>query len=139
MSIARLKKQIEKDVADAMAKVFAKYDIEVDRVIESPNEFSNLGFIGQDIVDTGRLLKSKVITIGTFNGMWEWAPISPENGFPYGPAVHEGFLAWGKKFIPGRPWDVRAAQNIDPVQIVVNVLNSKGYRVKIKQNNISLL
>lgn len=130
-------KKLKKDLKE---KVFpdlvARYDLESDRVIEDPNEFANLGFVDQDIIDTGRLLKSKIIEPqGSLSIRFSWDPVSPENGYRYASAVWWGFSAWGKKFIPGRPWSDRAAYNIDPVNSTAKHLQKLGYDAKVVRDD----
>lgn len=143
--VAAYKKDLIRQIKDAMGEVYAEYNVEVDRVIESENEFADLGFVNQDIVDTMRLLNSKVVLTQEDLGaiitimIVTWAPISPENGFPYGPAVWRGFFAWGRKFIEGRHWDTRAAKNIDVTRNFVNKLRRRGVNAKVVFDNISSL
>ena len=134
-------KQLRKDLKE---KVFpdlvSRYDIESDRVIEDENEFSNLGFVNQDIIDTGRLLKSKIIEPqGDLSMRFSWDPVSPENGEHYASAVWWGFHAWGNKFIPGRPWSDRAAHNIDPVNSVAKHLTKLGYNAKVVRDDTRVI
>jgi len=138
-NLKALTDQIKKDVTAARATAIAKIDIELDRVIESESEFSDLGFISQDIVDTGRLRDSKVISANPNGVTFTYAPVSPENGYPYAPAVFNGFFAWGKKYIPGRPWTLRAVRNENPVTNVKAALEEMGYGVRIVNNGIDML
>ena len=130
---SKLLKRLKKDVKKIYADAIAKYNLEVDRVIEDPNEFANLGFLEQDIVDTGRLRDSKIIeTQGELSTRFSWDPIDPETGYHYASAVFWGFNAYGgSKFIPGRPWSERAVYNIDPVNYISDRLKKKGYNAKV--------
>lgn len=128
--------QIKKDVAEARGVAIAKIDAELDRVIESEDEFSDLGFISQDIIDSGRLLDSKVISANPNGVTFTYDPVSPENGYHYGAAVYLGFFAWGKKYIPGRPWTIRAMKNENPTINLAIALEEMGYRVTIKSDGI---
>lgn len=137
--------KLRSDIKDVMSEIIALYDIEVDRVIQSLNEFAELGFTEQDIVDSARLLNSKkldtiedqgsTVTRTTFT----WDPISPENGFPYAPAVWAGFFAWGRKFIPGRKWDLRAAKNTAIALEFVSRMRKRGWDAQLIFENISTL
>jgi hypothetical protein len=127
---------IKKDVKEAFGVAIARLDAEMDRVIVDENEFSDLGFLGQDIVDTGRLRDSKVINANPNGVTFSYDPVSPENGFHYGAAVWLGFWAFGKKYIPGRPWTIRAAINESPVVNMADELEKMGYNVKIKYDGI---
>jgi len=138
-NIKDLARQITKDVNEAHGKAVAKVDVELDRVIESLDEFSDLGFIDHDIVDTGRLRDSKVITAKPNSVTFTYAPVSPENGYPYAPAVFHGFFAWGKKYIPGRPWTVRAVKNENPTGNIAIALEEMGYGVTVKNDGVQLL
>ena len=87
-------KRNEKGINDLKAKIreafgapMAVLDIEYDDVIESEVAFSDLGFVGQDIVDTARFLKSKTLTVREDSVVWSWNPKSPENGYPYAAAL----------------------------------------------------
>lgn len=128
--------QIKKDVSEARGVAIAKLDIELDRVIESEKEFSDLGFISQDIVDTGRLRDSKVISANPNGVTFSYDPVSPDNGYHYGNAIFFGFFAWGKKYIPGRPWTIRAVKNEDPVLNMANFLEDLGYQVTINYDGV---
>ncbi len=131
---------IESIVEECFGEVAAEIEAESDRVIESLTEFADLGFEGQDIIDTGRLLNSKFVTATNKSIKLTWNPRDPETGFPYAPAVVKGFFAYGgNKFIPGRNFPVRAVQNIDPVNSLAEKLRAKGLKVRVKSNNISLL
>lgn len=128
--------KIKQDVEDASATAIAKVNVELDRVIESLDEFSDLGFVSQDIVDTGRLRDSKIITANPNGVTFSYAPVSPENGYPYAPAVYLGFFAWGKYWVEGRPWTLRAIKNENPTVNLVNALTDKGYNVNIKYDGV---
>jgi hypothetical protein len=99
-------------IREAFGATMAVLDIEYDDVIESEVVFSDLGFVGQDIVDTARFLKSKTLTVRQDSVVWEWNPKSPETGYPYAAALYTGFWAFGKKYIPGRPWADRAIERV---------------------------
>lgn len=105
---------------ESFADVVGALDSEFIAVISDPNEFSDLGFTEQDIIDTGRFKDSQVVSEtrddGNVQVRWSWSPTSPENGYKYAPALHFGYNAWGKKWIPGRPWTTRAVRRINPVQ-----------------------
>ena len=128
--------QLKKDVAEARGVAIAKVNLELDRVIESEGEFSDLGFIDQDIIDTGRLRDSKVISANPNGVTFSYDPVSPENGYHYGAAIFFGFFAWGKKYIPGRPWTIRAIKNENPTINMASYLEDMGYQVTIRQDGI---
>lgn len=114
-----IKKAISNKVEESVAIIHAEYNVIVDQVIESLSEFADLGFDGQDIIDTGRLLNSKTIeTSGSIDtelvAEWEWDPIDPESGHHYARAVYYGFFAFGRHYVPGRPWARRAMENLNP-------------------------
>ena len=118
--IAKLKKAI----ADSFANVVAQMDAEYTKVIESDTEFADLGFSGQDIVDTGRFRDSQIVNSRTVGGVtvveWSWNPQDPDTGYHYAAALYSGFNAYGKKWIPGRPWTERAIANVDPFQLFID-------------------
>ncbi len=143
--VAQYERELRSIVKEAMGEVYAEYNVEVDRVIESLNEFADLGFIDQDIIDTGRFLNSKLITTREDIGRLitemevEWSPQSPDNGAYYAPYLWRGYFAWGKKFIQGRHFDTRAAKNIDVTRNFVEKLRQKGVKAEIIFDNTSSL
>lgn len=131
--------ELEQLIANAFADVVADYNQFVDEVIESQDEFSDRGFTGQDIVDTGRLRDSKVVEDTDINQVtFSWEPHSPDNGFPYAPAVWAGFRPFGgKTFVPGRHWPERAAVKLGEVgvtQYLVDKLKEQGLEAEVIQN-----
>lgn len=135
LNLKQLYKRIEKDITESFAEVQTAIDIETDRVIESSDEFSDLGFTDQDIVDTGRLLNSKVVESKEREIKFSWNPVDPESGAAYAGYVWTGFSA-GNKYIPGRKWDLRAVSNVKPAKILSEELEKKGYNVtKVEDNN----
>lgn len=112
--------QVLKAVEEGFGDAVAALDKEYIDVIEDPNEFGDLGFRNQDIVDTGRFRDSqKVIETRTAHGVdvkWHWNPVDPETGLHYAPHLYTGF-AVGPKWIPGRPWPERAVKRADPGKI----------------------
>lgn len=133
----KLLKQIKKDVEQSFGVAIAKVNVELDRVIESGSEFADLGFSGQDIIDSERLKDSKVVSSSPNSVTFTYEPKSPENGYPYAPAVYEGFFAWGRKYIPGRPWTDRAVFNENPVKNMAFYLDNLGYNVTIVRDGIT--
>ena len=113
--------QVLKAVEEGFGDAVAALDKEYVDVIEDPNEFGDLGFRNQDIVDTGRFRESqKVIEERTEHGVevkWHWNPVDPESGYQYAPALYAGYSAFGKKWIPGRPWPERAVKRVDPGKV----------------------
>lgn len=111
--------KIKTAAKEALDDYSLNLDIEFRKVISDTNAFSNLGFINQDIIDTGRLKDSqKVTTTPSLSGdkvtkVWEWDPVSPETGRHYAGDVFVGFYAFGKKWIPGRDWPNKAFENLD--------------------------
>lgn len=131
--------QVNAAINEAFAEVIAVVNEEFDAVISSEDEFGDLGFVGQDIIDTGRLLNSKQVNVENGRAEWSWNPTSPDTGVPYAAAVRNGFFAFGRKYIPGRHWDTRAIKRADPVSLLVDELEKRGIDAKVKQNNIDLL
>lgn len=105
--------ELKSKIRDAFGATMGVLDIEFDDVIESDTAFADLGFVGQDIVDTTRFLKSKVLITGQDFARWEWNPKSPKNGYPYAAALYTGFLAFGKYPVAGRPWTDRAVERVN--------------------------
>ena len=129
-------KHLEKDVAEARGQAIATYDAELDRVIQSPDEFSDLGFDGQDIIDTSRLFDSKVISANPDGVTFSYDPVDPETGYHYAAAVFYGFFAYGRKYIPGRRWTIRALKNENPVVNMVTSLKAMGYNARVVSDQI---
>ena len=123
-------------IQDCFADVMATLNQEFDDVISDEMAFSDIGFVGQDIIDSSRLLNSKTVEANPLSVSWQWNPRSPENGFPYAKAVREGFFAFGKKYIPGRQWDIRALERVDPVDLLAQKLANKGFDVTVDKNFI---
>ena len=126
-------------IKEAFGDLVADYNEWVDAVIESPDMFSDRGFVDHDIVDTGRLLNSKEVDAKDTEATFLWEPHSPLNGFPYAPAVWTGFYAWGDKrnYIPGRHWPERAATTLNDVgvtQAFVEKLKDLGLEATIVKN-----
>lgn len=121
--------KIKSAISDSFADVAASLDTKFIEVIESDTEFADLGFNGQDIVDTGRFRDSQVVQetrVGDFVAVhWHWNPADPETGYHYAPALYSGFHAYGKKWIPGRPWTDRAVQHTDPFKLFVKGVKAR--------------
>ncbi len=135
------KTQLKKAVKRAMAKTSIEYIKEVDKTIKSTTEF----IPGQDIIDTGNLLRSLQASIKQDSGRiiiqyaYKWAPVNPKNGFAYAVAVWMGYFAFGRKFIPPRPWDTRAAKNLRVVHRFATNLKAEGVKVTRVVSNLSSL
>lgn len=135
------KKQLKKAVKNAMKKTSVAYIKEVDKTIKSTTEF----IPGQDIIDTGNLLRSLEVSVKQDTGRiiiqyaYKWAPVNPKNGFAYAVAVWMGFFAFGRKFIPPRPWDTRAAKNLKVVNKFAANLKAEGVKVTKVVSNINSL
>lgn len=126
-------------INEAFGNLVADYNEWVDAVIESPDMFSDRGFVDHDIVDTGRLLNSKEVDVKDNSATFSWEPHSPNNGFAYAPAVWTGFYAWGDKrnYVPGRHWPERAATTLNDVGITesfVEKLKTAGVKARIVKN-----
>lgn len=133
---------IRRRIEDAWAEVVAQLTEEYLRVIEDPNEFSDLGFNDQDIIDTGRFRDSMTIDVQTKDGeivvVWDWDPVDPETGEHYASSLYLGFVA-GQSYIPGRPWVDRAIKNIDPVQLLQAELSKRGIHARVISNQTTVL
>ncbi len=135
------KKQLKKAVKRAMAKTAVEYTKQVDKTIKSTTEF----IPGQDIIDTGNLLRSLEISVRQDSGRmivqyaYKWAPINPKTGFAYAVAVWTGFFAFGRKFIPPRPWDTRTAKRMRVVHLFAMNLEIEGVKVIRVVSNLDSL
>lgn len=133
--IRLFRSKIEKQ---AWGNVIATLDDEMDAVIEDPTEFAELGFINQDIVDTGRLLNSKLVFSEGKKTRWEWDPVDPDTGEHYAAGVINGFYAYkGTKWVPGRDWVARAIERVNPGQAFAAELKIVGFaKAKFKKKLI---
>lgn len=130
--------QIKKDSQECFAEVAAEINEECDRVISSLTEFD--GFLGEDIILSGRMLNSKIVDATDTKVNISWDAKDPDTGFPYPIAIVNGFFAFGgNKYIEGRNFPVRAVQNVDPVNTFADKMRKKGYKVTVKSNNVALL
>ena len=130
--------EIEQLIQEAFGQTIADYNVYVDEIIESTEEFGDSGFSGQDIVDTGRLRDSKIIDAQPNLVSLEWTPKDPDSGFGYGPAVWAGFHPYGReKFVPGRHWPERAAKKLNGEGITkafVTYLQQQGLNAEVVSN-----
>lgn len=117
---------------ESWAEVVAALEVEMEETITDPNAFPELGFVDQDIVDTGRLRDSQKVNVKDRKVSFAWDPHSPENGYAYAPAVYSGFLAFGKKWIPGRRWPEKAVDRLDVPEVLRGKLVARKIKVKVK-------
>ncbi len=129
--------EIDKILAEAFANLVEVLTDEFTVVIEEIGAFPQMP--NSDIIDTGRLRDSIIIDTDNYKTKWEWGPRNPDNGYPYAPAVYSGFLAYGKKPIPGRHWPEKAMKRVDPVSAFSAELELMGIKVSIVENNANLL
>lgn len=120
-------KKLKDDVINGFSDIQSKLVEEVDSVIETPGIFDS--FPDSDIVDTGRLRDSKIVDSKPLSLEMSWQPKSPKNGYSYAPAVWSGFYAYGRKYIPGRQWDLLAVDNIEIANYMAKILERKGYEI----------
>lgn len=128
-------------IVESFAAVIETLNDEYDAVIEDLNEFADLGFVDWDIVDTGRLRDSKQLDVrteanGDLNATWDWNPHDPETGYPYAAAVYSGFNAYGKRYIPGRPWPERAIKRVDIPKALSAEMKLRGVPAKVRKKVI---
>ena len=131
--VTRLKAKIR----EAYAEVISTLNDEFDEVISDPNEFNDLGFYDQDIIDTERFLKSKMLNVQSsgerLTAFWIWDPVDPETGYHYGAALYTGFMAYGRKWIPGRPWVERAIARVNPTKALHAEMRARGVGASIRK------
>jgi hypothetical protein len=100
-----------------------------DRVIQDPWEFADLGFLDQDIVDTGRLHNSKIVETVDEGDLvsvrYVWNPINPEDGRAYAGDVFLGFTSYAGNFIPGRDWPNRSEEKLNTREHFVETLKAE--------------
>lgn len=132
--------QLKAKIRESFGEVVSTLNDEYDAVIEDPNEFSNLGFYDQDIIDTGRFLDSKILNVQTVGdrvtAYWIWNPKDPETGYHYAAALYVGFMAYGKKWIPGRPWVDRAVERVDPTKALHAEMRARGIPAQVRRKYI---
>lgn len=124
--------ELKGKIREAFGSTMGVLNQEFDDVIESEVAFADLGFNGQDIVDTGRFLDSKVISGSQDMVRWEWNPRNPDNGYQYAAALYAGFMAFGKKYVPGRPWTDRAIENVNLPEWLNYELDQMGIKSKFE-------
>lgn len=131
-------KQIEKAIDDSWAEVVAALDVEYTRVIEDDNEFSDLGFTDQDMVDSGEFRDGQTVDVKARRALWRWAPINPKNGYCYAAALYYGFYAFGdqERYVEGRPWVSRAIRNIGVLVRFATELEKRGLKTRIVRQNV---
>jgi len=119
---------IKLKIKDSFGQTVATLDKVQDQVIKDPLEFADLGFLDQDIVDTGRLHNSKIVeTIDEGNLVsvrYVWNPIDPEDGRAYAGDVLVGFTSYAGNFVPGRDWPNRAAEKLNTYAFFVETLKA---------------
>ena len=124
-AIAKLKDTTKESFGDTIAAL----DEELEKVIEDPNAFADRGFKDWDIVDTGRLRDSQVVSVSSnaeiTTAFWRWNPIDPETKRHYAGDVFAGFVSFSGNWIPGRNWPERAVERLDPFNFFVNSLRRK--------------
>jgi len=125
--IATLNRAIEEAWADVIAELY----LEFTKVIEDPEAFAHLGFLDQDIVDTGRFRDSQTVQVIKGKATFNWAPRSP-TGYVYAWALYHGFMAWGRKWVPGRPWVEEACDRVDIPKAFQAALARRGIKARIK-------
>lgn len=123
--INRIKEIIEESFEDSIEALSEAQD----DLINDPFGFSDLGFINQDIVDSGQLRDSKKIEKrkqgDDIEVKFSWAPVAPETGEIYAADVFVGFYSFSGKFIPGRDWPNRSAEKIDILGHFKNGIQSR--------------
>lgn len=132
---AAIERLIKKRILEAWAEVVNALDQEFERVIRDPNEFNDLGFTDQDIVDTERFVESLKIDPKPTKTTWEWDPVSPDDGYHYASALYFGFMAFGKHFVAGRPWAERAIEHVKPLERFQSELRKRGIDARIVRKN----
>ena len=121
--------QFKSKINEAFGDVVAALDAELEAVIEDPYGFTDLGLVDHDIVDTGRLRDSQVVTVTsqghTTTAEWEWDPVDPETRRHYAGDVFTGFVTFSGNWMPGRDWPGRAVERLDPLSFFIDSLKEK--------------
>jgi len=116
----------------AWGEVMAALDIELEATIRDPYAFADLGFVDQDIIDSGRFLKSQQIKDDGRAVAFSWSAKDPKSGFAYPLALYTGYRAWGRKYIPGRKWPEKAADSLDLVGYLKAKMRAYGVKGQVK-------
>ena len=120
---------IKLKIKDCFAQTVDALDEMQDQVIKDPWEFADLGFLDQDIVDTGRLHDSKIVeTVDEENVVttrYVWNPINPEDGRAYAGDVLVGFTSYAGNFIPGRDWPNRSEEKLNTHEHFLEALKAE--------------
>lgn len=116
-----LRSQLERISNDALGAVAEEFGQVLRAKIESPEwawprqtKRRNGSTVGspRDIVDSGRLRDSQaLVKISNSQYRFEWDPVDPESGYPYGIIAHEG--AEGGTSYPARRWTEAALAEFD--------------------------
>lgn len=128
-------KHYKQGAKEAWGETMAALELKMEDVIRDPNAFAEQGFVEQDIVDTERFVNSQMVQVRDGLTSFSWNPHSPENGYPYAPALYAGFMAYGKKWIPGRHWPEKAIDELDVTEEFKRNLNDRGAKAKVKVKN----
>ena len=126
--------KLEVLASEAFQDLAIAYSQSVDDIIQDLNAFSDLGYHDWDIVDTGRLLASKIAEINSNQAQFSWNPQDPESKVYYARSVWTGFMSFGGSYKPGRHWPERAAYNMEQkgiTQVYADLLSQKGLAVSI--------
>lgn len=128
-------KKVKDGANEAWADTMASLELKMEEVIRDPFAFSEEGFADQDIVDTERFVNSQQVNVRDGIASFSWNPHDPETGYPYAPALYSGFLAYGKKWIPGRHWPEKAIDELDVAENFKENLSERGVKAKVKIKN----
>ena len=124
-AIAQLKSTINEVFGDTVVALNEKFE----EVIEDPYAFSAEGFNNWDIVDTGRLRVSQMVSVISqgprTTAYWQWDPVDPETRRHYAGDVFAGFLSFAGNWIPGRDWPGRAVERLDPLTFFAEALKKR--------------
>lgn len=105
------------------------------KVAKDPYEFSDLGYIDHDIVDTGKLSRSFKTNINKTGITLK--NTAQNKGFRYPKRIRLGYNT-KSGFRKGRPFYNRAIERSKVGQIYVNSLRNYGFNVKINRVNSDL-
>lgn len=123
--------QINRVINDAWGSVVATVGDEMQAVIMDPTEFADLGFTDQDIVLTGRLRDSQVVSVSENRAEWSWDPHGTD-GYPYAASVYAGFNAYGgPKYVPGRNWPERGIDRTNVPKALAAELHLRGVESRV--------
>ena len=105
-------------------------------VSKDPFEFSDLGYVNHDIIDSGKLSKSFKTNIGKTGITLKTT--AQNRGFNYPKRIRLGYMTKSSGFRKGRPFYDRAIRRSKIGKIYAESLKNYGFSIKINKVNSDL-